>query len=106
MTPSSIIFSSTANDRALCIIDLDTVMPGYVHYDFGDAIRTATNRADEDSADLSSVSMDIEHLQGLRRRDTCLRPETHSTTTEIEVPCLRAKTAHIYYGHKVSHRLY
>ncbi len=48
------------NDRALLIIDLDTVMPGYVHYDFGDAIRTATNRADEDSEDLSSVSMDLE----------------------------------------------
>lgn len=49
-----------ASDRALCIIDLDTVMPGYVHYDFGDAIRTATNRANEDSEDLASVSMDIE----------------------------------------------
>jgi Ser/Thr protein kinase RdoA (MazF antagonist) len=48
------------NDRALLLIDLDTVMPGYVHYDFGDAIRTATNRAEEDAADLSSVSMDIE----------------------------------------------
>ncbi len=48
------------NDRALLIIDLDTVMPGYVHYDFGDAIRTATNRAEEDSPDLASVSMDIE----------------------------------------------
>ena len=31
------------NDKSLCIIDLDTVMPGYVHYDFGDAIRTAAN---------------------------------------------------------------
>jgi Ser/Thr protein kinase RdoA (MazF antagonist) len=48
------------NDRALLIIDLDTVMPGYVHYDFGDAIRTATNRAEEDSPDLASVSMDTE----------------------------------------------
>lgn len=48
------------NDRALLIIDLDTVMPGYVHYDFGDAIRTATNRAEEDSPDLSVVSIDIE----------------------------------------------
>jgi hypothetical protein len=34
-------------------------MPGYVHYDFGDAIRTASNTADEDSPDLSSVAMDI-----------------------------------------------
>ncbi len=49
-----------ASDRALCLIDLDTVMPGYVHYDFGDAIRTAANRADEDSSDLDAVSMDIE----------------------------------------------
>lgn len=46
------------NDRALCIIDLDTVMPGYVHYDFGDAIRTAANTTTEDASDLSSVSMD------------------------------------------------
>ena len=46
--------------KALCLIDLDTVMPGYVHYDFGDAIRTATNRADEDSQDLTAVSFDID----------------------------------------------
>ncbi len=49
-----------ANDRALCLIDLDTVMPGYVHYDFGDAIRTAANRADEDSLDLGAVSMNTD----------------------------------------------
>lgn len=47
------------NDRALCIIDLDTVMPGYVHYDFGDAIRTAANVAAEDESDLSRIRMDI-----------------------------------------------
>ena len=39
-------------DKALCVIDLDTVMPGYVHYDFGDAIRTAANTASEDEKDL------------------------------------------------------
>jgi hypothetical protein len=48
------------NDKALCVIDLDTVMPGYVHYDFGDAIRTATNTAAEDEIDLNLISMDIE----------------------------------------------
>lgn len=47
------------NNKALCVIDLDTVMPGYVHYDFGDAIRTATNMASEDEKDLSQVRMDI-----------------------------------------------
>jgi Ser/Thr protein kinase RdoA (MazF antagonist) len=47
------------NDKALCVIDLDTVMPGYIHYDFGDAIRTAANTASEDENDLSKVRMDI-----------------------------------------------
>ena len=47
------------NDRALCVIDLDTVMPGYVHYDFGDAIRTAANTGAEDAADTDSVSLSL-----------------------------------------------
>jgi len=47
------------NDKALCVIDLDTVMPGFVHYDFGDAIRTAANSASEDEKDLSKIKMDI-----------------------------------------------
>lgn len=47
------------NDKALCVIDLDTVMPGYIHYDFGDAIRTAANIAAEDEKELSKVKMDI-----------------------------------------------
>jgi thiamine kinase-like enzyme len=47
------------NDKALCVIDLDTVMPGYVHYDFGDAIRTVTNTAQEDEKDLEKVNMNL-----------------------------------------------
>ncbi len=49
------------NDRVLCILDLDTVMPGLVHFDFGDAIRTCANTAAEDEKDLDKVSLDI-HL--------------------------------------------
>lgn len=41
--------------RALCLIDLDTVMPGYVHYDYGDALRTLACSSVEDEADLSRV---------------------------------------------------
>jgi len=51
------------NDKALCVIDLDTVMPGYVHYDFGDAIRTVTNTAAEDEKDLAKIRMDINLFQ-------------------------------------------
>ena len=48
------------NDKSLCIIDLDTVMPGYFHSDFGDAIRTGANVAAEDEVDLSKIKMDID----------------------------------------------
>ena len=44
--------------QALCVIDLDTVMPGLPLYDFGDLVRTATATAAEDERDLSRVSVD------------------------------------------------
>lgn len=52
-----------ANDKAQCVVDLDTVMPGYVAYDFGDAIRTIINRAAEDEADLSKITLNIPLFQ-------------------------------------------
>ncbi|UIR56728.1 aminoglycoside phosphotransferase family protein [Sphingobacterium sp. SRCM116780] len=47
------------NDQAQCVIDLDTVMPGYVAYDFGDAIRTIINPVEEDEKDLSKIVLNI-----------------------------------------------
>lgn len=44
-------------DEAVCVIDLDTIMPGLLAYDFGDLVRTATSPADEDEKDLSLVEM-------------------------------------------------
>lgn len=44
----------------VCVIDLDTVMPGLSLYDFGDAIRTLANPAAEDEIDLSLVQLDLE----------------------------------------------
>jgi len=46
------------NHKGLCVIDLDTIMQGYVHYDFGDGIRTFTNTGEEDDEDLDRISMD------------------------------------------------
>lgn len=46
-------------DEAQCVIDLDTVMPGYVAYDFGDAVRTIINTAKEDEADLDKINLNI-----------------------------------------------
>jgi len=45
--------------QALCLIDLDTVMPGLSIFDFGDAIRFGANTAAEDETDLSRVSLSI-----------------------------------------------
>jgi Ser/Thr protein kinase RdoA (MazF antagonist) len=47
------------DDRVQCVIDLDTVMPGYVAYDFGDAIRTIINTAAEDEKNLDKINLNI-----------------------------------------------
>jgi hypothetical protein len=47
-------------DKAICIIDLDTVMKGSAIYDFGDAIRFGANTAPEDETDLSKVSLSLD----------------------------------------------
>jgi Ser/Thr protein kinase RdoA (MazF antagonist) len=45
--------------EGICVIDLDTVMPGLSLYDFGDAVRSGANTAAEDERDLSQVSFDL-----------------------------------------------
>jgi thiamine kinase-like enzyme len=69
------------NDKALCIIDLDTVMPGYIHYDFGDAIRTSSNIAAEDEKDLTKVKMDITLFEAYARG---YLKETRDTLNNVE----------------------
>ncbi len=49
-----------ARGRGLCVIDLDTVMPGHVLFDFGDAIRSAANTGREDEPDLDRVRLNLE----------------------------------------------
>lgn len=46
--------------KGVCVIDLDTVMPGLSVFDFGDAIRFAANTAAEDEPDLNKVHLDME----------------------------------------------
>lgn len=54
------VMMDVATGKGVCVIDLDTVMPGSSLYDFGDAIRYGANTAAEDETDLSKVSLDIE----------------------------------------------
>ena len=56
---NNILFDE-ATDKPICVIDLDTVMPGYSINDFGDSIRFGANTAAEDERDLSKVKFDID----------------------------------------------
>lgn len=49
-----------SSGKSLCVIDLDTIMPGSILYDFGDSIRFGCNTALEDEKDLSKVKFDVE----------------------------------------------
>ena len=49
--------------KGLCVIDTDTVMPGIVHYDFGDAIRTICNTAAEDEKNLELVNFNMAYYK-------------------------------------------
>jgi Ser/Thr protein kinase RdoA (MazF antagonist) len=55
---NNILFDGESG-RALCVVDLDTIMPGYSVNDFGDSIRFGATTAAEDEADLSKVNFDI-----------------------------------------------
>lgn len=56
-----------ATGEGICVIDLDTVMPGLAAYDFGDMVRTMTCTAAEDETDLSRVKMDFELFEVVAR---------------------------------------
>lgn len=54
------IMIDNKSGKGICVIDLDTVMPGLSVNDFGDGIRFGANTAAEDEKDLSKVSLDID----------------------------------------------
>ena len=54
-----------ASGQGICVIDLDTTMPGCALYDFGDMVRSATNSAAEDETDLSKVTSRLEIFKAL-----------------------------------------
>ena len=55
---NNILFDADTK-KAICIIDLDAVMPGLSHYDFGDSIRFGASTGAEDEKDLDKIEMDL-----------------------------------------------
>lgn len=82
------------NNKGLCVIDLDTVMPGFVHFDFGDAVRTFTNTGSEDEADLSKMSMNLDLFKGFTKG---FLSEALEVLTANEITCLAFSAKYIVY---------
>ena len=82
--------------KALCVIDLDTVMPGLVAYDFGDSIRFGASTAAEDEKDLSRVEMSLELYEIYARG--FVQACGGLTTAELESLPLGAKTMTLENG--------
>lgn len=77
---NNILFDKNTKET-LAVIDLDTVMPGLVAYDFGDAIRFGANRSDEDEPDTSKTGLDMVKFEAFTKgfvgmiRDTATENE-------------------------------
>lgn len=66
-TKFSNVLLDDATGEGICVVDLDTVMPGLALYDFGDMARTTTSPAVEDERDLSKVTMQFAMFEALVR---------------------------------------
>ena len=75
----------TADNKGICMIDTDTVMPGIIHYDFGDAIRTICNTAAEDEKNLEKVTFNLEFYEAYKKG---FLEETKASLSEIELKYL------------------
>ena len=63
---SNILFDAKTHER-LSVIDLDTVMPGLVAFDFGDALRVCASTGKEDEKDLAKVAVDMSKYEAFTR---------------------------------------
>ncbi len=63
---NNVLFDKDSS-KALCVIDLDTVMPGSILYDFGDMVRTFTSPVSEDETDLNKVKVRLEIFEALSK---------------------------------------
>lgn len=85
---NNVLFDPDTND-ALIVIDLDTVMPGLMGHDFGDAIRFAANFVEEDCRDYDRVGLNLEVFQAFAEG---FLSKTALVMTEKEIETLATST--------------
>jgi hypothetical protein len=74
-----------ADNKGKCVIDLDTVMPGIAHYDFGDGVRTSISTAKEDEKDLNNIAVDLHRFEAFA---SGYLENTRNLLTSIEIDYL------------------
>ncbi len=81
---NNVLFDEDTN-KAICIIDLDTIMPGFSLYDFGDAIRYGGNTTKEDDRNLDNVNISIELFRSYARGflSTCAKALTKAEVDHL-----------------------
>lgn len=84
-------------EKGLCVIDLDTVMPGLSVNDFGDSIRFGASTGEEDESDLSKVSLSLE-LFDLYAKGFIQAAEGSLTKAELDMMPMGAKTMTLECG--------
>jgi thiamine kinase-like enzyme len=60
---SNILFSNNNPTYGLAVIDLDTVMPGLVHFDFGDSVRSICSNTTEDDSELKNATINLNYYE-------------------------------------------
>ncbi len=81
---NNILFDKNTN-KHLCVIDLDTVMPGLVGFDFGDAVRFGASSSKEDFANLEDIYLDLKKFEALTKG---FLSEVATSLTNLEVKTL------------------
>lgn len=84
-TKISNILMDKETKEGICVIDLDTIMPGLSLYDFGDAIRSGATHALEDEKDLNKVYVDLDFFEAFTKG---FLEGTDSSLTEKEIEML------------------
>lgn len=97
----NVLFDVNTNE-VLCVVDLDTVMPGLPMYDFGDAVRGACSSCAEDERDLSKVYLDLDRYRAFS--EGFIGSTRHALTeTELSLMADGAFTIAIELGTRFLH---
>jgi len=88
--PSNILFDEITG-KALCMIDLDTVMKGSVLYDYGDALRIGASIVKEDEENIELVNINLDYIESF----------TYAFLKELKGTITKAEIQNLYYGYLI-----